>query len=172
MVRRIRVDYDAPIVLFGYANLFFHYGYERLCKAAADAGADGFLVVDLPYEESGELRPYLDANDLCQISLVAPPTPPQRLKKILKDARGFVYYIMVTGVTGARDSVAHGLEEHLEQLRAATNLPIAAGFGVSNGEQAARAAEHADAVVVGSALIKAARAGSLRELVSEIRASL
>lgn len=172
LVGRIRADYDAPIVLFGYANLFFHYGYERLCAAAAAAGADGFLIVDLPYEESGELRPYLDAHGLCQISLVAPPTPPQRLKKILKDASGFVYYIMVTGVTGARDAVAADLAGHLSALRDATDLPIAAGFGVSNGRQAAQAAEYADAVVVGSALIKAARSGCLRELVKEISQSL
>ena len=171
LVRRIRADYDTPIVLFGYANLFFHYGYERICRDAAEAGADGMLVVDLPYEESGELRQFM-GDDLRFISLVAPTTPPERLKKILADARGFVYYIMVTGVTGARAAVAGGVAEHIEQLRAATDLPIAAGFGVSNGAQAAEAARAADAVVVGSALINAAREGALAELVQDIRKGL
>ena len=172
IVRRIRADYDTPIVLFGYANLFFHYGYELICKDAAAAGADGMLVVDLPYEESNEIRQYMDGEGLCFISLVAPTTPAPRLDKILSDAKGFVYYIMVTGVTGARESVVVGLEEHITALRNATSLPLAVGFGVSNGKQAAEAAKHADAVVVGSALISAAREGRLGELVGEIRAAL
>jgi tryptophan synthase alpha chain len=172
LVRRIRADYDTPIVLFGYANLFFHYGYERICRDAAAAGADGMLVVDLPYEESNEIRQYMDGEGLCFISLVAPTTPEARLDKILSDAKGFVYYIMVTGVTGARESLVVDLEEHIAALRNAVGLPIAVGFGVSNGAQAAEAAEHADAVVVGSALINAAREGRLGGLVGEIRAAL
>ncbi len=172
LVKRIRADYETPIVLFGYANLLFHYGYELICKDAADAGVDGLLVVDLPYEESDEIKQFMDGEGLYFVSLVAPTTPAPRLNKILKDANGFVYYIMVTGVTGARESVVVDLEEHLSALRNATDLPIAVGFGVSSGEQAKVAAEHADAVVVGSALITAARDGRLGELVSEIRAGV
>ncbi len=171
LVRRIRADYATPIILFGYANLFFHYGYEKICRAAIEAGADGMLIVDLPYEESGEIKRYMD-DRLNFISLVAPTTPPERLKKIMTDASGFVYYIMVTGVTGTRSSVVVDLDEHIQTLRAATDLPIAVGFGVSNGKQAAEVAQYADAVVVGSALIKAARNGVLGELVADIRTGL
>jgi tryptophan synthase alpha chain len=172
VVRRVRADYDTPIVLFGYANLFFHYGYDEVCRDAAAAGGDGMLVVDLPYEEAEEIRQYMRREGLYFISLVAPTTPVERLNKILSDAKGFVYYIMVTGVTGARDSLVVGLEEHVSALQGVTDLPIAVGFGVSSGEQAAKAAESADAVVVGSALITAAAEGRLAELVREIRSAL
>jgi len=172
LVKRIRADYDCPIVLFGYVNLFFRYGYAEICADAAAAGVDGMLVVDLPFEESGELREHLDQYDLHFITLAAPTTPLPRLRMILGDARGFVYYIMVTGVTGTRTSLAANLEARLTELRQATALPIAVGFGVSSGSQAAEAAREADAVVVGSALIAAARAGRLGALVREIRAGL
>jgi len=172
LVRRIRADYDTPIVLFGYANLFFRYGFEAISADAAAAGADGMLVVDLPFEESGELRGHLERNGLDFIMLTAPTTGTERLRRILENARGFVYYIMVTGVTGARASLVADLGERLKQVRAATALPVAVGFGVSNGLQAAEAAQDADAVVAGSALIAAARAGRLGALVREIRQGL
>ncbi|MFU8779473.1 MAG: tryptophan synthase subunit alpha [Kiritimatiellia bacterium] len=172
LVRRLRADYDQPIVLFGYVNLFFRYGYERLAKHAAEAGVDGVLVVDLPYEECGEMAGYLQQYGLHRIPLAAPTTGLDRLRMILSDAGGFVYYIMVTGVTGARQSVRGDLAERLVALRSVTELPVAVGFGVSNGEQAAAVAASADAVVVGSALIAAARAGRLAELVREIRAGI
>jgi tryptophan synthase alpha chain len=172
LVRRLRRDVSVPIVLFGYANPFFRYGYETLCAEAADAGVDGMLVVDLPFEESAELRAPMDAHGLALIPLIAPTTPGERAAAILKQARGFVYYIMVTGVTGARSSVAGDIAAHTAALRARTDLPIAAGFGVSDGAQARRAAEAADAVVVGSALVKAAREGTLKALVKELRTAL
>jgi len=171
LVKRLRADYETPIVLFGYVNLFFHYGYQEICRAAIEAGADGMLVVDLPYEESGELKEFM-GDDLHFISLAAPTTPAVRLEKILAEAAGFVYYIMVAGVTGTRAELAGDLAEHVAALRAVTDLPIAAGFGVANGRQAAEACRQADAVVVGSALIQAARDGRLAELVREIRAGL
>lgn len=172
LVRRIRADYETPIVIFGYANLFFRYGYVALCEEAAAAGADGFLVVDLPFEESGELREHLDRNGLHFIMLAAPTTGPERLRQILTKAGGFVYYIMVTGVTGVRASLAVDLAARMRQLRSATTLPVAVGFGVSSGAQAAEAAREADAVVVGSALIAAARKNQLGALVREIRQGL
>jgi len=172
LVRRIRAATDIPIVLFGYANPFFIYGYERLCADAAAAGADGLLVVDLPFEESGELRSHMDRNGLCLIPLIAPTTPEERAAMVLKDARGFVYYIMVTGVTGARASVASDAASQVTALRRCTALPIAAGFGVGTAEQARLAAEAADAVVVGSALVRAAREGTLAALVRDIRQAL
>ncbi len=172
LVGRIREDYETPIVLFGYANLLFRYGYELVCKDAASVGVDGMLVVDLPFEESDEIRQHMDAQELHFISLVAPTTSAARQKRILKDANGFVYYIMVTGVTGARASLADDLKGRLTELREATDLPVAVGFGVSSGAQAKEAAEYADAVVVGSALISAASKGNLESLVREIRSAL
>ncbi len=172
MVRRIRADYDVPIVLFGYANPLFRYGYEKVCADALAAGADGMLIVNLPHEESGALTPHLDKQGMYFISLVAPTTSKERARTILAGAKGFVYYIMVTGVTGARVEVAVDIVGHVSDLRDCTDLPIAVGFGVSNGAQARKAAESADAVVVGSALIKAAQAGTLDTLVAEIRTAL
>jgi tryptophan synthase alpha chain len=172
LVRRIRQDYDQPIVLFGYVNLFFRYGYENLSRDAAAAGVDGLLVVDMPYEESAELSGYLGQHGLHRIALAAPTTSQARLGTILSDAGGFVYYIMVTGVTGARQSVRSDLDERMRILRATTTLPVAVGFGVSNGEQASVVAKSSDAVVVGSALITAAREGRLVELVQDIRAGI
>jgi len=172
LVRRLRQDYDQPIVLFGYVNLFFRYGYERLARDAAAAGVDGILVVDLPYEERGEIAGHLAAHGLHRIALAAPTTPTERLRLILSDAGGFVYYIMVTGVTGARQSVREDLGSRLAVLRSVTDLPVAVGFGVSDGSQAAAVAAAADAVVVGSALITAAREGRLVEVVQDIRAGI
>ena len=172
MVAALRKESEIPVVLFGYANPIFRYGYEKLCADAAEAGVDGLLIVDLPYEEIPELRSFADANDLCLIPLVAPTTPPERAATILQGARGFVYYIMVTGVTGARDSVAPDIAPHVEALRACTDLPIAVGFGLSRGDQARAAGESADAVVVGSALVRAARDGGLPGLVREMHDAL
>ena len=172
MAKRLRHESLAPIVLFGYVNPFFSYGYERLAQDAADAGVDAFLVVDLPFEESGEFKCHLDRVGLDFITLIAPTTPAGRLKTILKDARGFVYYIMVKGVTGARTEVSADVSGHLARLKKHTRLPVAAGFGVSNGPQAREAARHAEGVVVGSALVKAADEGRLPDLVTEIRQAL
>ena len=172
MVARLRKESEIPVVLFGYANPIFRYGYEKLCADAAAAGVDGLLIVDLPYEEIREVKRFADAKDLCLIPLVAPTTPPERAATILQGARGFVYYIMVTGVTGARDSVAPDIAPHVEALRACTDLPIAVGFGLSRGDQARAAGESADAVVVGSALVRAARDGGLPGLVRELHDAL
>ncbi|MDA0577853.1 MAG: tryptophan synthase subunit alpha [Verrucomicrobia bacterium] len=172
LVGRIRRDHAIPIVLFGYANPFFSYGFAALAADAAAAGADGLLVVDLPFEESAELRGPLAKHGLCYVPLIAPTTSPARAAATLAEAQGFVYYIMVTGVTGARAALATDLTEHLRALRGVTTLPIAVGFGVSNGAQAKAASQHADAVVVGSALVRAAQEQRVAELVRELRAGL
>ncbi len=173
MVARLREDYPRqPMVLFGYTNPFFRYGYELLCADAAGVGIDGLLTVDLPFEESHELRQYTEPQDLAFIPLIAPVTPRERMARILKASSGFVYYIMVTGVTGAREALAANLQERMQVLRAVTDLPVAAGFGVGSGAQARAIAAHADAVVVGSALVKAARERRLDALVRELAAAL
>ncbi len=172
MVKRIRRKFEHPIVLFSYANPLFAYGYERLCADAADAGVDAFLVVDMPFEESPELKVAAARYDLFLIPLIAPTTPESRSRAILAEAEGFVYYILVKGVTGARKSVPAVAREHLAGLRRCTNLPIVVGFGISNGGQARKAAGYADGVVVGSALVEAARSGRLAALVRELAAAV
>jgi tryptophan synthase alpha chain len=172
MVRDLRRDCDVPIVLFGYVNPLFRRGYARVCAEAAEAGVDGMLVVDLPFEEKDELCAHLDRSGVFFIPLVAPTTSTARAAKVLLRAQGFVYYIMVKGVTGARQGLAADLASQVSRLRGCTRLPIAVGFGIQGGEQARAAAQAADAVVVGSALVEAARKGTLGALVKELRQAL
>ena len=152
MVKELRARSEIPIVLFGYYNPIFHYGCERLCADAARAGVDGLLVVDLPPEEAAELHKPARKNGLDFIHLLAPTTPLDRTEKIARSASGFLYYVSVTGVTGARAELAADLEEHVRRIKDLTRLPVGVGFGISNPAQAARVAAFADAVIVGSAL--------------------
>lgn len=172
LVSRLRRDSDLPIILFGYANPFYSYGYKRLCTDAAKAGVDGLLIVDMPFEETGELNAFAAPLGLSLIRIIAPTTPLQRARRILTGANGFVYYIMVTGVTGARTKVSSGIGKHMAMLRRATELPVVVGFGISNGRQARTAAAAADGAVVGSALVKAATDGNLVTLVRDVRRAL
>ena len=168
MAKRLRKDFDNPMVLFSYANPLFVYGYERVCRDAAESGIDGLLVVDMPFEEAGELRGIARERGLLWIPLIAPTTPVERARKILAEAEGFVYYILVKGVTGKRNRIPPETHAHLDSLRQCTDLPIAVGFGISNGRQAAEAASFADGVVVGSALVEAVRQRKLVPLVREL----
>src|ERR1700688_3373710 len=112
MVSELRAQTQIPIVLFGYFNPIFHYGCERLCADAARAGIDALLVIDLPPEESAELKTSARAHGLDIIHLLAPTTPIERARKVVRSASGFIYYVSVTGVTGARTSLATDIEEH------------------------------------------------------------
>ncbi len=152
MVKELRTRTEIPIVLFGYYNPIFHYGCERFSADAAKAGVDALLVVDLPPEEAAELQKPARKNGLDFIYLLAPTTPLDRAEKIARSARGFLYYVSVTGVTGARAELATDLEEHVRGIKGVTELPIGVGFGISKPAQAARVAVFADAVIVGSAL--------------------
>ena len=152
MVSELRHETEIPLILFGYYNPIFHYGCDRLCADAARAGIDGLLVVDLPPEEADELKRPARANGLELIYLLAPTTPIERARKVVRSASGFLYYVSVTGVTGARTTLASDLEEQVRNLRGVTDLPIGVGFGISTAEQAGQVARFADAVVVGSAL--------------------
>ncbi len=143
---------EVPLILFGYYNPILHYGCERLCADAARAGIDGLLIVDLPPEESAELARPARAAGLDLIYLLAPTTPIERSRKIARVASGFLYYVSVTGVTGARADLAADLEGRVRELRAVTDLPIGVGFGISTPEHARAVASFADAVVVGAAL--------------------
>jgi len=152
MVSELRAQTQIPLILFGYFNPIFHYGCDRLCADAARAGIDGILVVDLPPEEAGELKRPARANGLDLIYLLAPTTPLDRSRAIARSASGFLYYVSVTGVTGARAHLDADLRAHMRELRGVTDLPIGVGFGISTPAQAAEVATMADAVVVGSAI--------------------
>lgn len=148
---------DTPLVLMGYTNPVLRYGPDRFARDAAAAGADGLILVDLPPEESGAVDAAARAAGLDMIRLVAPTTPDARLPLILERAGGFVYYVSITGITGAAAADARAVAPHLARIRAATDLPIAVGFGVKTPDDArAMAQAGADAVVVGSALVTAA----------------
>jgi tryptophan synthase alpha chain len=152
MVSELRKETEIPLILFGYFNPIFHYGCERLCADAARAGVDAVLVVDLPPEEAHELKSSARAHGLDIIYLLAPTTPIERARVVVRSASGFIYYVAVTGVTGARNELATDIEEHVNNLRGVTDLPIGVGFGISTPAQAASVARFSDAVVVGSAL--------------------
>lgn len=149
-VRQIRRQSQMPIVLYTYLNPIFQFGFERFHREAGDAGVDGLLILDLPPEE--ELSPPPAGPQ--HVRLVAPTTPPERVGKICAEAAGFIYYVSREGVTGEQTSVASSLAERIAEIRRQTKLPIAVGFGISTAEQAAEVAETADAVVVGSAIVK------------------
>jgi len=153
-VAEVRQTSEIPIVLFGYYNPIHAYGPSGFAEDCALAGVDGVLVVDLPFEESNELRRYTDPAGIDFIPLVAPTTGIERAGKVLRDGRGFVYFISVTGVTGTAKGSALVIESNISELRKVSSLPIAVGFGITNPSEVAEIAVHADGVVVGSALVR------------------
>jgi len=154
LVGELRRDVDVPIVLFGYYNPFFRYGHAALARDAAAAGADGFLCVDLPPEEGGDFQSAVRAVDLDLIFLLAPTSGPARMRAVARAASGFVYFVSVLGVTGARTELPSDLPHLVKGVRQVTDLPVGVGFGVSTPEQAAWLAGFADAVIVGSAFAR------------------
>lgn len=154
MVSTIRDQVSAPIVLMGYSNPIYSYGWQRFAEDAVKAGIDGLLLVDLPPEEAGELLPAAKAAGLEIIFLLTPTSDDTRIKQVSRYGSGFLYYVTVTGVTGARQSVSNSLEDELKTVRNTIKLPVVAGFGISTPEQAAQVAAAADGVVVGSAIVK------------------
>src|SRR6266404_5912330 len=154
LVRQFRRTSQVPIVLFGYFNPLFHFGVKNFCVAAARAGADGILCVDLPPEESAELKGRADAEGLDLIFLLSPTSGPDRVQLVAGKGRGFIYYVSVTGVTGARQALDDRLRSQVARVRRATSLPVGVGFGISTPKQAAWIAGFADAAVVGSALVE------------------
>jgi tryptophan synthase alpha chain len=153
LLREFRRGSELPVILFGYYNPVFHYGAAKFARDAAAAGADGVLCVDLPPEESGELGRAAARVGLYPIFLLAPTSDAGRIKLVARMGRGFIYYVSVAGVTGARRALEGELKSRVARIRRHSRLPIGVGFGVSTPKQAARIASFADAVVVGSALI-------------------
>ncbi len=154
MIARVRKTSDIPIVLFGYYNPIFIYGNEAFARKAKEAGVDGVLVVDLPPEESGELRQFTDREGIDFISLIAPTTDDERIGKIAKRASGFLYCISLTGVTGTGRPETASIRRDVERIRRISSLPVAVGFGISTSGQAREIAPLADGIVVGSAFVK------------------
>jgi tryptophan synthase alpha chain len=152
-VAAIRKQSSIPIVLYIYFNLIHRYKLERFIVDAAKAGVDGLLVLDLPPEEAQAYEEAMGQAGLCNIYLVAPTTPDERIELIVKRGRGFIYYVSREGVTGMQTKVSETISRMTDKIRAHTNLPIAVGFGISNAEQARMVAENADAIVVGSAVV-------------------
>jgi tryptophan synthase alpha chain len=161
VARLRRQGCEVPLLLMGYMNPIVRMGAEAFIARSAEVGVDGFIVPDLPLEEAGALGDAAAARDLSLVLLAAPTTPPERLRRIGQRTRGFLYFVSVTGVTGARTALPPDLPARLDAVRAATSAPLAVGFGISAPEQARALAEHTDAVVVGSALVaEIARSGS------------
>lgn len=148
---------EAPIVFYTYYNLVYSNGVEDYVKQAKAAGLDGLLTLDLPPEEADELAAACAKHDLKTVFIVAPTTPPERLPKIGGATTGFVYYVSREGVTGERDSVAANIPEAIAAIKSLTQLPVVVGFGISRREHVAEVAQHADGVVVGSALVNVIR---------------
>ena len=171
IVRRIRETSEVPIVLFTYLNPIYVFGYERFLKEASAAGADGLLILDLPPDEASRNAELAATHGLLSIRLIAPTTPPARMELIAKSAEGFVYYVSREGVTGEQTSLSHSISSQVAEIRKHTALPIAVGFGISTPDQAGEVAKLADAVVVGSAIVRQiAEAGNSPDLAEKIAA--
>ncbi len=173
---RFRADgADTPVVLFTYLNPVLRYGPDRFVSDALLAGADGVLMTDLPVGSDPALERMLDDSALAHVRLVAPTTPAARAREIAAAAQGFLYYISRLGVTGATQQLRDELPAEIEALRAVSRVPVAVGFGISSGEQAAAIGRVADGVVIGSALIDAIDRGGVTAagaLLGELRAGL
>lgn len=154
LVKEIRHVSRIPIILFGYYNPFFVFGPRELCRRAKEAGVDGLLVVDLPYEEADELKQYSDQTGLDLIFLLAPTSNTDRIKMISRKGRGFLYYVSMTGTTGSQQSFDHYAEKRIELIKDFADLPVVIGFGISTPKQAHDMARLCDGVVVGSAIVR------------------
>jgi len=155
VVRQLRANgVSVPLVLMGYYNPVLAYGIEDFCRDAADAGADGLIVVDLPPEESGPLHAASVLNGLRLIYLLAPTSTDERIRLVAERSRGFVYCVSLTGVTGARRALPPQLAVFLDRVRSKVSRPIAVGFGISTPEQVRELVNQADGVIIGSALLQ------------------
>ena len=150
-----QTDSTTPVVLMGYMNPVERYGSTRFPASATAAGVDGLLLVDCPPEERDGLGVAMDEAGLDGICLVAPTTTRERVERISRVASGFIYYVSMKGITGAGQLDLSGLSERVKQIREFSDLPVAVGFGIKNAEMAVSVAAHADAVVIGSALVEA-----------------
>jgi len=151
---------EIPLILMGYYNPMLAYGLERFIRDAAEAGADGFIIPDLPPEEADEFVGALSVveaireSPLPLVTMLAPTTPDERMETVARSAQGFIYLVSVTGVTGARKDITSGLGNLIERVRAHTDVPVCVGFGIGTPDQAAAVGQLADGVIVGSACVR------------------
>ena len=150
---------NTPLVLMSYLNPLLAFGFDALAKHAAQAGVCGFIVPDLPYEESGEFRSALATENLGMIQLVTPATPEARLEKLCAASQGFIYAVTVAGITGGSQDLPVDVTDYLDRVKSCASIPVCAGFGVRSAEQVAELGAHADGVIVGSALVEQLEAG-------------
>ena len=156
VARRLRHDgVDAPLIFMGYYNPFLRYGASDLVRDAAKAGVDGLIVPDLPPEESGPFKDLCDSRGLYLIPMLAPTSTDERIAQACRDAKGFIYCVSLTGVTGARTELASGLADLVGRIQRHTDLPVLVGFGVSQREHVEAIGRFADGAVVGGALVDA-----------------
>jgi len=154
LVKEIRkINNDIPIILMGYYNPIHYYGNLKFIKKAVLSGIDGLIIVDLPMEEDEEFYNLSYKNNLPLIRLVTPTTDEERLKKILKNAHGFVYYISVTGITGTKSASVNDVKNKIKVIKKITNLPVIAGFGIKNSVDAKKMSSISDGIVIGSSLV-------------------
>jgi tryptophan synthase alpha chain len=148
-----------PLLLMSYLNPLLNYGYERLAAASVAAGVCGFIIPDLPIDESAGLRAALDPHGLALVQMVTPVTPPERLARLAAASQGFVYAVTMTGTTGRAAAETSGLGAYLGRVRAAATVPVCAGFGIRSREQVERLRGQVDGVVIGSALVEVLERG-------------
>ena len=149
------LNIKTPIVLMSYLNPLYVYGYDQLVKASLEAGIDGFIIPDLPIEEGEEIREALSQAKLAMIQLVTPATPENRIKTIAKHSSGFLYAVTVKGVTGGNDGLPEEVAGYLETVKASSNIPVCAGFGVRSKADVKLLEPYVDGIIVGSALVEA-----------------
>ena len=154
LVKEIRkINNEIPIILMGYYNPIHYYGNLKFIKKAVLSGIDGLIIVDLPMEEDEEFYNLSYKNNLPLIRLVTPTTDEERLKKILKNAHGFVYYVSVTGITGTKSASVNDVKNKIKVIKKITNLPVIAGFGIKNSVDAKKMSSISDGIVIGSSLV-------------------
>jgi tryptophan synthase alpha chain len=158
-LRAVAQPRKVPTLLMSYLNPLLKFGLDELPRAAAAAGVAGFIVPDLPYEESAQLKDALDAEGIGLVQMVTPVTPEARLAMLCEAARGFVYAVTMTGTTGKSAEVPDAVLDYMDRVKRYSKVPVCAGFGIRSREQVARFAPHVDGVVVGSALVEALERG-------------
>jgi tryptophan synthase alpha chain len=153
-VAELRTETQIPVILMTYYNLVFRYEEERFVREATAAGVDGLIIPDLPPDEAGNLLRHAGRSGLDIIFLLAPTSTADRIRKVSRKSRGFIYYVPITGITGSKLSLDSSIETHMSRIRNVTDKPVAVGFGISTPEEAAAISRYSDGVIVGSAIVK------------------
>ena len=154
------INLDTPIVLMSYLNPLYVFGMEELTKASLESGVDGFIVPDLPIEESKELNDRLSEAGLALIQLVTPATPKDRIEMITNQSSGFIYAVTIKGVTGGEDALSADVTDYLKQVQEIAKIPVCAGFGIREKSDVEMLAKHVDGIIVGSAIVETIEQGN------------